>query len=153
MRSNRLLLWSALMVLVLFVACANTNLEEYKSKSTDEEKIIQVMTRTQKAWNNSDEESFTAEFCSEGQFAFRALGTNRGDVRKVTKNEIPDRFDSLHTNMGDFDIKNPKISINGDSAIFASKKFYERYRWPVEISLLQENEEWCIKGWDFNLFY
>lgn len=34
-----------------------------------------------------------------------------------------DLLGSLHTNMGIFDINNPKVVIDGDSAVFASKKF------------------------------
>jgi hypothetical protein len=153
MRNYLLVITSIFVILAIPLGCATTKLEDYITKSTDEKEIIQVMNRTQKAWNNSDEDRFIAEFCPEGEFAFRATGTNRGDVRKVSKNEISSNFDSFRTNMGDFDIRNPKISITGDKADFSSNRFYYRYKWHVKIKLLRENGEWCINDWDFNLFY
>ena len=140
-----------LVVFTLLVGCATTKLDDYKPTSTDEEEIVQVMIRARNAWDKSDESGFIAEFCPEGEFAYRATGTNRGDKRKVSKDKISTIFSASHTSMGYYEnIENPKISIAGDKAKFSAEN-NQRHRWPIIVLLLRENGKWCINDWDFNL--
>ena len=151
MRNYLLLIWSAFMVLVLLVGCAATKLNDYKPKSTDEEEVIQVITSALDAWNKSEESEFSAEFCPNGKFAYRGLGTSRGEKIKVSMADIPKYFSLAQDSMRNYELEDPKLSIAGDKAILRAKKpGTGNYTWPVKILLHRENGEWCIEDWDFN---
>jgi len=153
MKNNLLPLMSIFVVLALLIGCATTKLDDYKATSTDEEEIIQVMTRARNAWDKYDESGFIAEFCPEGEFAYRALGTNRGNKLTVSKDMIPTIFSASHKSMGYYDnIENPKISITGDKAKFTATN-NNKYGWLNMVSLLRENGKWCINDWDFNFHF
>jgi hypothetical protein len=66
--------------------------KDYKAKSTDEEEVVQVITSALDAWNNSDVSGFSEEFCPNGRFAYRGLGTNKGDKIRVSKADLPKYF-------------------------------------------------------------
>ena len=151
MRNYLLLIWTAFMVLSLSAGCANTKLNEYKATSTDEEEIIQVMTRAQETWNKPDESGFTAEFCPNGKYAYRGFASNRGQKEIISKTDISERFAIIQNNMGHYDLENAELSINENKANFTAENAGHSSRWRNNVLLLRDNGKWCIADWDFNM--
>ena len=153
MRNIMLLILSEFMFLSLSIGCANTKLNEYKAASTEEEKIIQVMDRAQDAWNAQDESGFIAEFCSNGEYSYRILSSNRGNKKSVSKDDISSIFSNAQDSMGPYDLVNPKFSIHGDKTDLTADNAANPSRWHNMVLLVRESGIWCINDWDFNFSF
>lgn len=126
-------------IFVFSYACAGTPLKDYQPISADEEEIIEVIVKHERAWNEQDLSGFMATFHGS---ALIELGCG-GPL--VPINESADRIKRIMSEFPRVKLINPRLDISGSEAavMVTSTELGEEFHL-FKLEMKKENDRWLI---------
>ena len=128
-----------LAVIFMLYACAGVPLKDYQSRTADEEELIEVIMKHERAWNEQDLPGFMATFHDS---ALIELGCG-GPL--VPVNESADRIKRMMSEYPRVKLINPRLDVSKDDAVVevTSTELGDEFHL-FRIEMQKENEQWFI---------
>lgn len=126
-------------IFFVFYGCAGVTLKDYQPRSADEEEIIEVLVKHERAWNEQDISGFMETFHDS---ALIELGCG-GQLAPV--NEFADRIKRMMAEYPTVKLVNPRLDISGNEVVVKVKSTElgdESHLFRLE--MLRENDRWFI---------
>jgi hypothetical protein len=95
----------------IFMAACSTGLNQYKSKSVEEEAVIKVVMEHERTWNEHDASGFLATYHDNAQIE---LGC---DGPLLPKNEFAARLPQLMNDYPTVKLVNPTVDLSGKEGL------------------------------------
>jgi hypothetical protein len=135
-------------IFLLLIGCAaQTNLKDYKPKSSDEEAIIKVLITGNEALHDQDLSGYMATFHDNATIRAGTASASgfHPVVPMISKKEFSEVY--LVSNWVAFaQIKNlnPEITVSGDKATLTCLDEKHGYYWEYTYDMVKENDKWYI---------
>ena len=134
---------SVLSIFVLIIGCASKGLKSYEPKSPDEEAIVSVLSKFEKARSSYDKEGCMAVLHDDAKLVYgpNSLPATKAEYIKVLPSLHPGwRFSKPSS----IDVSSNTAEVKTDYRVYAYGKYwYER----MTINLVKENNQWLIMSW------
>ena len=128
-----------LAIFFILNACAGVPLKDYQPGSTDEEEIMKVTMKHEKAWNEQDISGFMATYHNSALIEFGCNGP------LVSKIEFADKIEQMMGRYPTVKFINPKLNVSGNEALVkvtSTELGDELHLFRLE--MLKENGRWLI---------
>ena len=128
-----------LAVFFLFYACAGVHLKDYKPRTTDEEELIKVVMKHERAWNERDLSGFMATFHDSA-----LIELNCGGLLVPVK-ESADRIKRIMAEYPTVKLINPRLDVSESEAVMVvtSTELGNEFHL-FRLEMRKENEQWFI---------
>jgi len=125
-------------VFIFLVACS-TSLNQYKSRSVDEEAVIKVVMEHERTWNEHDASGFLATYHDNAQIELGCKG------QLLPKNEFATKLSQLMNDYPTVELVNPTVDVSGKEAVVkvTSTRLGDENH-IFRIAILKENDQWYI---------
>jgi hypothetical protein len=126
-------------IFFVFYGCAGVPLKNYQHRSTDEEEIINVIMKHERAWNEHDISGFMATYHSSALIEYGCTGP------LVSKSESTDQLQRMMNKYPTVKLINPKLDVSENEAVVkvtSTELGDESHLFRLE--MLKENEHWFI---------
>ncbi|MHC4310656.1 MAG: nuclear transport factor 2 family protein, partial [Planctomycetota bacterium] len=100
-----------LAIFFILYSCAGIPLKDYQPRSADEEEIIKVIMKHERAWNEHDTAGFMATYHSS------ALIENGCTGPLLSKSELANEIKQIMEEYPTVKFINPKLDVSGNEAI------------------------------------
>ena len=126
-------------IFVVLYACAGIPLNDYYPRSPDEEEIIEVIIKHERAWNEQDILGFMTTYHNSVRIEDGCNGP------LVSKNEFSDRIEQLMNEYPTVKFFNPKLNISENSAfVTVTSTRLGNHVHLFRLEMLKENDHWLI---------
>lgn len=133
---------SKIFILAVFFsiyACAGIALKDYQPGSADEEEIIEVIMKHERAWNDQDISGFMATYHNNALIEFGCTGP------LVSKIEFADKIQQMMGQYPMVKLINPQLNVSENDAVVevTSTELGEEFHL-FRLEMLKENDRWLI---------